>query len=223
LPTLVHAVSTPGLPRSLIEAWAAIPVTIAADLLQGRTLIDPAIRPIRPFGAGRRLAGPAVTAWCEPGDYGPVHHAIDVAGPGDVVVVDAGGRRDRAMIGELLSGAARRKGIAGVVVDGPVRDIGTLALWADFPVFSRGSTARGPASMERGAVNRPVAFGGIEVAPGDLVLGDDDGLVVIPRGEAEVRLAAAQGMAAAETGWEAELAQGRTTLEVFRVPAAKPA
>lgn len=223
MPTLIHAVATPGLPRPLVEAWRAVPVTIAADLLQGRTLVDPVIRPLRPFGEGPRLVGPAVTAWCEPGDYGPVHHAIDVAGPGAVIVVDAGGRFDRAMIGELLSGAARRKGIAGVVVDGPVRDIGTLASWSDFPVFSRGNTPRGPASMEWGAVNRTVAFGGIEVAPGDIVLGDDDGLVVIPAGEAEARLAAAQAMTRAEVDWEAQLAQGRSTVEVFKVPAAKPA
>jgi regulator of RNase E activity RraA len=223
VPTLVHHVSMPSLPSSLIEAWAAVPVTIAADLFQGRTLVDPAIRPLRPFGEGPRLAGRAVTAWCEPGDYGPVHHAIDVAGAGDVIVVDAGGRPDRAIIGELLSGAARRKAIAGVVVDGPVRDIGTLASWTDFPVFSRGNTARGPASMEWGAVNRPVAFGGVEVAPGDLILGDDDGLVVIPYAEADDRLAAAQAMTRAEIAWEAELARGLGTLEVFKVPAAKPA
>lgn len=223
MPTLVHPVSIPSLPQTLIEAWAAVPVTIAADLFEGQTLVDPAIRPLRPFGSGPRLAGRAVTAWCEPGDYGPVHQAIDVGGPGDVIVVDAGGRPDRAMIGELLSGAARRKGIVGVVVDGPVRDIGTLASWSDFPVFARGNTPRGPASMEWGAVNRTVAFGGIEVSPGDIVLGDDDGLVVIPAGEAEKRLAKAQAMTAAETEWEGQLAQGRTTLDVFKVPAAKPA
>ena len=97
-----------------------------------------------------------------------MHHAIALAGAGDVVVVDAGGRSDRAMIGELLSGAARLKGIAGVVVDGPVRDVGTLAGWTDFPVFSRGTTARGPASMGSGAVNRPIMLGWCAVAPGDL-------------------------------------------------------
>ena len=81
--------------------------------------------------------GSAVTAWCEPADYGPVHHAIAIAKPGDKIVVAAGGRRDAAMIGELLSGAARHKGIAGVLVDGAVRDVNTLAQWPDFPVFAR--------------------------------------------------------------------------------------
>ena len=222
MPTRVHSPgASPALDRRTLAAWAGVPTTIAADLFRGRVLADPAIRPLRPFAGGKRLAGGAVTAWCEPADYGPVHHAIAAAGPGDVVVVDAGGRPDAAMIGELLSGAARLKGIAGIVVDGPVRDIGTLASWPDFPVFSRGHTARGPSSMDRGSVNEPIAFAGVRVEPGDLVLGDDDGLVVIPRNEATgERLAAALAMVRAEEGWEAQLARGETTLEVFKVPAA---
>lgn len=220
--TRVRQRSHSALHQGLVEAWAGVPVTIAADLFRGRTLVDPVIRPQRRFAAGRRLVGRAVTALCEPADYGPVHHAIAVAGAGDVVVVDAGGRRDAAMIGELLSGAARRKGIAGVVVDGPVRDIGALASWPDFPVFSRGHTARGPSSMERGELNGAVVIGGVGVEPGDLVLGDDDGLVVIPRGEAAGQLAAALAMVAAEAAWEARLATGESTLAVFGVPGAEP-
>jgi regulator of RNase E activity RraA len=205
-----------------VEGWAGVPTTIAADLLRGRTLVDPAIRTLRPFATGGRLAGPAVTAWCEYADYGAVHHAIAVAGPGEVIVVAAGGRTDAALIGELLSGAARLKGVAGVVVDGAVRDVGTLASWSDFPVFSRGRTPRGPLSMERGSVNETVVFGGVRVSPGDLVLGDD-GLVIVPREKAVERLASAQAMVRAEEGWEARLAKGESTLEVFAVPAAEPA
>jgi 4-hydroxy-4-methyl-2-oxoglutarate aldolase len=224
MPTRVHrpALLAPLAPET-VAAWAGVAVTIAADLFRGRTLVDPAIRPLKAFASGARLAGPAVTAWCEPADYGSVHHAIAAAGPGDVIVVAAGGRPDAAMIGELLSGAARLKGIVGVVVDGPVRDVGTLASWSDFPVFGRGHTARGPSSMERGSVNEPVVFGGVRVEPGDLVLGDDDGLVVVPRGEAEARLEAALAMVRAEAGWEARLAGGESTLEVFGVPAAAEA
>jgi 4-hydroxy-4-methyl-2-oxoglutarate aldolase len=104
-----------------------------------------------------------------------------------------------------------------------VRDVATLASWPDFPVFSRGRTPRGPSSMERGSVNETVVLGGARVAPGDLVLGDDDGLVVVPREEAAERLAAALAMVRAEEGWEARLAKGESTLEVFAVPAAEPA
>jgi regulator of RNase E activity RraA len=199
-----------------------VPTTIAADLFRGCVLADPAIRPMRPFASATRLAGPAVTACCEPADYGPVHHAIAAAQAGDVIVVAAGGRMEAAMIGELLSGAARRKGIAGVVVDGPVRDVATLAAWDDFPVFSRGPVARGPSSMERGSVNEAVIFGGVPVAPGDLILGDDDGLVAIPASELASQLPAAQAMVRAEQSWEARLAGGETSIAVFKVPPAQP-
>ncbi len=220
MPTVVHPTSTSPLDPKSVEGWAGVPTTIAADLFRGRTLVDPMIRPVRPFAGSKRLLGSAVTAWCEPADYGPVHHAIAVANPGDVIVIAAGGRADAAMIGAVLSGSARRKGIAGVVVDGPVRDVGTIAAWTDFPVFSRGCTARGPSSMDRGSVNEAIIVGGVRVAPGDLILGDDDGLVVIPRQVAAERLAAALAMVRAEEEWEARLAQGETTLEVFEVPAA---
>ena len=223
MPTRIHQPSPQRLEQALIEAWAGVPTTIAADLVKGRTLVDPAIRPLRPFPPGRRLAGPAVTAACEPLDYGPVHHAIAVAGAGEVIVIDAGGRPEAAMIGELLSGAARLRGIAGIVVDGPVRDIATLAGWPDFPVLSRGHTARGPSSMDRGTVNTPVTLGGILVHPGDLVLADDDGIVVLPPEDARAHLQTALAMLKAEERWEAQLATGETTLTVFNIPPAEQA
>lgn len=223
MPTRVHRASVSPLDPAVLEGWAGVPTTIAADLFKGRTLVDPAIHPLRPFAGSRRLLGPAVTAECEPADYGAVHHAIAVAEPGAVIVVAADGRMDAAMIGELLSGAARLKGLAGVVVDGAVRDTGTLTAWPDFPVFGRGRTPRGPSSMQKGAVNAPVTFGGVRVAPGDLVLGDDDGLVVVPHGEAADRLPAALAMVRAEEAWAARLERGESTLDVFAVPPAEPA
>jgi len=197
-----------------------VPASIAADAFAGRTLIDPAIRPLRPFAEGQRLVGSAVTAFCEGSDYGAVHHAITLAEAGDVVVVECGGRENPAIIGELLGGAARLKGVAGVVVNGAVRDSGRLRQWSDFAVFARHVNPRGPSSMEGGVVNEVIAFAGARVAPHDIILGDDDGLVVVPREEAETRLAAALARVEAEHGWERELMTGRTTLEVFNVPGA---
>jgi regulator of RNase E activity RraA len=208
------------LPDDLIDRWRAVPAAVAADQLGGTAHADARIRPLRAFAAGTRLTGSAVTAWCEAADYGPVHHAIDVARPGDVVVVAAGGRRDAAMIGELLSAAARCKGVAGVAVDGAVRDTGTLAQWPDFAVFSRWITPRGPSSMERGVVNGPIVFGGVPVFPHDLVIGDDDGLVFVPRVAAETALTPCLARVEAEAGWEAALASGRSTIDVFNVPPA---
>lgn len=218
MPTRVHTSDISRLPRELVERWGEVPASVAADLFAGLTLIDPAIRPLRPFAGRAWLVGSAVTARCEGTDYGAVHHAIAAAEAGDVIVVAAGGRPDPAVIGELLGGAARAKGVAGVVVDGAVRDSGRLMQWADFAVFARSVNPRGPSTMDRGSVNEPVAFGGARVAPGDIILGDDDGLVVIPHGEAEGRLEAALARVRAEEGWERELASGRTTLDVFNVP-----
>jgi len=220
MPTRLERSRQSRLPSDLIERWRAVPAAVAADQLGGTGHADARIRPLRAFAPGTRLTGSAVTAWCEPADYGPVHHAIYAAGAGDVIVVAAGGRSDAAMIGELLSSAARLKGIAGVVVDGAVRDTGTLAQWPDFPVFSRWITPRGPTSMERGAVNGPIVFGGVPVAPHDLVIGDDDGLVFVPQALAEAILPLCLARVQAEEGWEAALAGGKSTIEVFSVPGA---
>jgi 4-hydroxy-4-methyl-2-oxoglutarate aldolase len=220
MPTRVHRPSAPRASSDLIAQWASVPTSIVADLFRGRTLVDPAIRPLRPFLARARLAGRAVTAWCEPGDYGAVHHALAVAERGDVVVVEAGGRLDAAMIGEILCGFARLKGIAGVAVNGAVRDTGTLMQWSDFAVFTRGNTPRGPSSMEGGVVNETMVFGSVKVSPNDLILGDDDGLVVIPQAEAEQRLRSALSMVEAEEKWKRAISQGEPLLEIFKVPAA---
>lgn len=201
-------------------AWAAIPVTIVSDVTAGRVIVDPRLRPLRVFAAGKRLAGRAVTAWCERADFGAMLHAIDRAGAGDVVAVDAGGCRQTAYAGEILCGFARRKGIAGLVVDGAVRDIDMLSGWDDFAVFSRGHTPKGPLSKERGTVNGPIVLGGVAVAPGDIILGDNDGLAVIPAGEARFMLRAAQERLGLEEQWVAQLGAGGSLVSTFAVPEA---
>ncbi|KMO17787.1 RraA family protein [Methylobacterium platani] len=218
MPTRIIAETPPRLPADLIARFSAVPVAVVVDLLEGRTQVDPAIRPLRRIAGGPALLGSAVTALCEPKDYGAVHHAIAVAEAGDVVVIDAGGRGDVAMIGDLLSTAARRKGIVGLVADGAVRDTGILGGWGDFAVFTRHVTARGPASKDGGTVNAAVTIGGAPVRPGDLILGDDDGVVVIPREAADGLIAKAEERARAEIGWEKRLSAGETTLAVFAVP-----
>ncbi|MGE0007326.1 MAG: RraA family protein [Parvibaculaceae bacterium] len=220
MPTTVHAARPEGLDPEMTAAWSRIPVTIASDIASGRVIADPRIRPLRPFASGRRLIGRAVTAWCERADFGPVLHAIDLAGPGEIVTVDAGGCLQTAYCGEILCGAARRKGIAGLVIDGAVRDIDTIAGWDDFPVFALGNTARGPLSKERGSVNGEIVFGGVAARPGDIVLGDNDGLAVIAAGEAAALLALAEERLRMEEEWAGELARGRSLADVFSVPAA---
>lgn len=220
MPTHIDKAKQPRLTVAQIKKWRPVPSAVAADQLGGKAHVDPRIRPIRTLGTKQRLLGNAVTAWCEPADYGAVHHAIDVAEAGDVIVIAGGGRSDPALIGELLSTAARRKGIAGVIVDGAVRDVATLSQWLDFPVYTRWVTSRGPSTMERGVVDAPVVFGGISVHPRDLVIGDDDGLVIVPNREVETRLRGCMTWIEAEARWKRALASGKSTLEVFKVPPA---
>ena len=216
--TRVFGPTAPRLEASLVERWARVPSSVAADIFAGLTVLDAKIRPLKPFPSGKRLAGLATTALCEGVDYGAVHHAIAVAQAGDVIVVEAGGRSNPAIIGELLSGSARLKGIRGLVVNGAVRDVATLRGWDDFPVFTRHVTPRGPSSYDRGTVNDVIAMAGVKVAPGDIVLGDDDGVVIVPREEAGAKIEAALKRVAAEAAWEKELSAGRTTLDVFNIP-----
>jgi regulator of RNase E activity RraA len=198
-----------------MERWRAVPVAVAADLVGPAGNIDPAIRPLLPPGRQPRLFGRAVTALCEAPDFGAVLHAVDLVGPGDVLVIAAGAQARTAMIGEIVSGQVRRRGGVGVVCDGAVRDVGTLAGWPDFSVFTRFVTPRGPASAAGGAVNAPVAIGGCVVAPGDLVIGDDDGLVVLTPAAMAALIARAETKLAREAAWEQSLANGQTARETF--------
>jgi len=220
MPTIVHAVRNKAVSPKTLAAWARIPVTIMSDITSGRVIADPRIRPLRPLALGTRLVGQAVTAWCERSDFGPVLHAIDLAAPGTIVTVDAGGCLQTAYCGEILCGTARRKGIAGLVINGAVRDIDTIASWDDFPVFALGNTAKGPLAKERGTVNGEIVFGGVTARPGDIVLGDNDGLAIIPAKEAQTLLAQAEERLGMEEEWTSELAKGRSLVDVFSVPAA---
>ena len=215
MPVIVGQPSAPPLSDAEIAPWRKIPVAIAADLAGDIGQIDPAIRPLRPPGRQPPLVGRAVTALCEPPDFGAVLHALDFVSKGDTLVIAAAGLRDFAMIGEILCGHLRRRGAVGVVCDGAVRDVATLAGFTDFAVFCRHITPRGPTGAERGAVNAPVTVGGARVTPGDLILGDDDGLVALTPQNARALLAAAQAKVAKELEWIADLEADRAVAEVF--------
>jgi regulator of RNase E activity RraA len=209
---IVHPTPSP-LSAAEMAPWGEIPVSVAVD--NGVAQIDPAIRPLLPPGRQPRLFGRAVTAYCEPPDFGAVLHALERVGKGDVLVIAAGGDRETAMIGEILCGHLRRLGGAGVVCDGAVRDVATLAGFADFAAFSRFVTPRGPISAARGAVNVPVMVGGAWISPGDVILGDDDGLAALTPQTARTCLAAARAKVASEAEWIAGLTAGRSVAEVF--------
>lgn len=211
----VYPLSASDLTSAEVEAWRGVPVAIAVDLARDIGQIDPAIRPLNPPGKQPPLFGRAVTALCEPPDFGAVLHALDIVGPGDVLVIAAAGNSEFAMIGEILGAQVRRRGGVGVVCDGAVRDVATLAAWPDFSVFARFVTPRGPTSMERGSVNLPVVVGGRLVTPGDLVIGDDDGLVALSPSAVRSRIMDAKQKQAREAAWIEDLANGRSVIEML--------
>ena len=211
----IHPVPATDLTDAEVERWRDIPVAVAVDVGRAKGQIDPAIRPLTPGGRQPRLFGRAVTALCEPPDFGAVLIAIDRIGPGEVLVIAAHGDAKTAMIGEILSGQARRRGAVGVICDGAIRDVGRLARWPDFSVFTRHVTPRGPWSAERGAVNAPVVFGGRIVAPGDLLIGDDDGLVALDPDSVRNLIGDAEAKLRREAEWQENLAAGRSMAETF--------
>src|SRR5690606_18793986 len=133
---------------------------------------------IKPLDPAMRLAGPALTVNCRPDDNLAIHYALTIARPGDVIVVDAKGFVEAGAWGDVMTLMARKKGVAGLVIDGSVRDANAIVEMG-FPVFSRGISIKGTAKNQPGAVDVPIVCGGVGINPGDVVLGDRDGLVVI--------------------------------------------
>jgi RraA family protein len=162
---------------------------------------------LRPMYKGGTLAGPAFTVKTAIGDNLLVHKAIDIARPGDVIVVDAGGVCDNAIIGELMSARAKQRGVAGMVIWGAIRDSAELGA-ADYPVFAAGVTHRGPYKNGPGEINVPIMMGGMPVNPGDIIVGDADGLVAVPQEVAERVLASAKGILEKETKSMKEIVAG---------------
>jgi 4-hydroxy-4-methyl-2-oxoglutarate aldolase len=177
-------------------------------------MLDPAIRPA---WHGAKVCGRAFTIECPPGDNLMLHLAVAEAQPGAVIVAYAGAFLLAGAWGEILTVAAQSRGIAGLVIDGAVRDIEAIERLR-FPVFSRGH-AIGACTKERlGKLNVPVQVGGKIVKPGDLILGDSDGLVVVDRDRIEEVLHAATSRQQKESEIIRQLRQGRTTIELLHLP-----
>ena len=219
MPVTIRTAPPSELTAAEIERWRPVPVAVAVDLGRDVGQIDPAIRPLMPPGRQPRLFGRVVTVNCEPPDFGAVLYAVDIIGPGEVLVIAAASHAETAMIGEILGGQLRRRGAVGVICDGAVRDVASLAGMTDLSVFTRFVTPRGPSSAERGFVNAPVIVGGRLVAPGDLVIGDDDGLVALSPASIRARIGDAEARMVREAEWEASFASGRSVRESFGLPA----
>jgi RraA family protein len=181
-------------PRDILEALRGI---ATAHLSDNMHRLNAVAAEIRPYHNRSKLVGPALTVKVPPGDNLMVHKAIDMARPGEVIVVDAGGVLSHAIIGEIMSSLAESRGVAGMVIEGSIRDADALAK-SSFPVFARGITHRGPYKNGPGEINVPVVVGGTVINPGDIVVGDDDGLVLLPPGAAAALIKIARAYAEKE-------------------------
>ncbi|WP_374636351.1 RraA family protein [Paracoccus sp. (in: a-proteobacteria)] len=212
----IHPSAPDPIPEGLLARWRHIPVAVAADLTPSHQ-IDPAIRPLRPVGQQAPLFGRAVTARSTPPDFGAVLHAVGAIGPGEVLVIDAGAQISHAMIGDILGGHLHRQGAAGLVCDGAVRDVAGLAAMPGLSVYARAVNPLGPTTARTGEVNGGIMIGGIAVAPGDLIIGDDDGLVALPPALLPKLIDAAEAKLRLEAEWSARLTAGEPVRDIFRL------
>lgn len=171
----------------LAARFVDVPVANVSDCMSRMFAAGPGLQQMH---SGGYMSGPALTVKTRPGDNLMIHKALWMASPGDVIVVDGGGDLTNALIGEIMVGIAIKRGLGGIVINGAIRDAGALAD-GDFPVFAAGVTHRGPYKDGPGEINVPIAIDGMVIEPGDLIIGDEDGVLCVPFDQAEALLAAA--------------------------------
>ena len=190
--------------RALVALFEGIPASIISDNLSrltGTWGLSPMHRP------GTALLGTALTVRVRSGDNLMIHKALQLGRPGDVLVIDGNGCVDRALMGEIMKNVAMARGFAGVVLDGAIRD--SAAFREDgFPCYARGVCHRGPYKDGPGEINVPVSISGMVVQPGDIVVGDEDGVVVVPYARIEETIARLAAVKAAEADLEAKVKGG---------------
>lgn len=200
------------IPADVIEAFREVPVAVAGDCM-GRSIGAVGLRTYH--GAlDLTLCGPALTVRVRPGDNLMIHKALTMAQAGDVLVIDGAGDLTQALMGGLMRTTALARRLGGLVIDGAIRD---LVEWAEggLPVFARGHTHRGPSKEGPGEINVPVSCAGLVVQPGDLMLGDADGVIAIPASETASLLAAAKAHLKKEEAIRATNRDGSSDPERF--------
>jgi 4-hydroxy-4-methyl-2-oxoglutarate aldolase len=178
-----------------VRQASQFPSSILADVAGRRGALSGRIAPLSPT---MRFAGPALTVEVRPGDNLMIHAAMAIAKPGDVIIVDGKGDLSSALMGEIMSQQCVALGVAAVVIDGAVRDCEAIRELG-FPMYAAGLNPNGPTKFVPGRLNHPISIGGVSVHPGDLVVGDADGVTVIERGKAAAMLPLAAEKVAAET------------------------
>ncbi len=167
---------------------------------------------IKPIAKGMRICGPAFTCQCAPGDNMMLHKALERAKPGDVIVATVGGAEDYGYFGDLMATSGLARKVGGLAIEGCVRDAEEI-IEAGFPIFSTGLCIRGSGKGSLGLINYPIIFGGCRIEPGDLIVGDDDGMVAIARADCEEVLAKTDERVSKEDAKAKTLAGGVSSVE----------
>lgn len=199
------------LDNNALEVWKQIPAAIAGDAMNRQNIMHANIAPL---GKGYHMVGQARTVSAVAGDNSAIHAALGFVKPGQILVIDGGGYSDRALWGGILSSYAKRMQLAGVVLDGAVRDIAELR--ADtMPVYCCGRNPAGPSKGWGGMIDVPISCGGVAVKPGDLIIGDDDGVAVIPLERADAILVGAKERLSFEADVLKRIDAGEDTASIF--------
>ena len=180
--------------KELVAEFAKLPVANVSDSMARMTAAGPTLRPMHASGG---MAGVALTVKARPGDNLMLHKAIDMAVPGEVIVVDAGGDLANALMGELMLAYAIKKGVVGFVLNGAIRDLDNFRA-TNLPTYAAGVTHRGPYKDGPGEINVPIAIDGMVIHPGDIMIGDSDGVLCVPIDGAEEILKSTQAKSEAE-------------------------
>ena len=191
-------------PATLVAAARQFQASILADVGGRRGTLGGRIQPL---SKAMKVAGPALTVEVRPGDNLMIHAALQLAQPGDVIVVDGKGDLSCALTGALMAAHAKAVGVAGFVIDGAVRDTAECTA-GDFPVFAAGANPNGPLKGAAGRINWPISVAGTTVNPGDLIVGDADGVVVVPRETAAEIVKGAQAKVDSEAQRMAAIGRG---------------
>ncbi len=212
-----HIIDIKPLSGDVIAGFQSLATSVIGDAMNRERVMVAAIKPLAP---GMRLCGQARTVSAMAGDNSAIHMALTHANARDILVIDSGGLEDVAVWGEVMTRAAMGRGIAGVVLDGAVRDAAAIRDLG-FSVFCRAVVPRGPHKGFGGTLDGTVSAGGVAVAPGDLVVGDDDGVVVVPLASCDAVLATARDSAVREERWLEAIAEGRSTVDLLGIAAAE--